>query len=200
MFVHEIKFKVAGVTYENDEGKDIQAEIKRIVNGYKRAGEIDEEDLYGGFTNREIKEDELDVDELQDIPFEGKIEESTYENELCYKIYLKNVNGAYIHIGYVPQRKIAEVKEYMSQGLEMKCGFEIIGGKNKSVEDGKVVTDEIAYGTEVRMSFFNDEVWELQEQPEEEKPPKTTEEKLKTLIIWLSIITIVCIILSITQK
>ena len=46
MFVHEIKFKVAGVTYENDEGKDIQAEIKRIVNDYKRAGEIDEEDLY----------------------------------------------------------------------------------------------------------------------------------------------------------
>ena len=50
------------------------------------------------------------------------------------------------------------------------------------------------------LQFFNDEVWELQEQPEEEKPPKTTEEKLKTLIIWLSIITIICIILSITQK
>ena len=204
MLVHKLNFKVAGVTFENEDGNDIQAEFKRIVNEYKRYGEIDETQLYGGATNQEIKEGEYEVDELDGIAFEGRIEEGIFENEICYKVYLKDVKGAYIHIGYVPRRKIEELHKCLSENLNVKSTFYIIGGKFKSGEDGKVVTDEDTYGAEITMSFFNNEDIHVPEAKSKEKPkekkPKTKEEKLKVLIMWLTAIVIVCVALAVKSS
>ena len=127
MLVHELIFNVAGVTFENEEGKDIQTEIKKTLQEYKKCGEIDEkEDLFGGYSNKDIREDDLSVDEYEGINFKGKIVQSTYENEDCYKIYLIDVNGKDIHIGYMPRKKIAEANEWFSKdGLELKSKLEI---------------------------------------------------------------------------
>lgn len=38
MLVHTVNFKVAGVTFNNEEGKDIQKQIKKILNEYKLYG------------------------------------------------------------------------------------------------------------------------------------------------------------------
>ena len=58
MVVKTIEFNVAGVTFKNKEGKDIQKEIKRVLKEYKQNDYFDE--LYGGYTNKEIKEMDLD--------------------------------------------------------------------------------------------------------------------------------------------
>ena len=166
MLVHELIFNVAGVTFENEEGKDIQTEIKKTLQEYKKCGEIDEkEDLFGGYSNKDIKEDDLSVDEYEGINFKGKIVQTTYENEDCYKIYFIDVNGKDIHIGYMPKKKIAEANEWFSKdGLEFKSNLEIIGGKNKHLEEvensngdlvEKVVVDEDTYGARISLSFFD---------------------------------------------
>ena len=56
-----MEFKVAGVTFENEDGKDIQKIIKTEIRKLKGAGEIGEK--YEGYTNTEIKEMDLNVQE-----------------------------------------------------------------------------------------------------------------------------------------
>lgn len=188
MLVHMIDFRVAGVTFKNEDNKEIQEEFKRIVTEYKKAGEIDETELYGGYSNKEIKEDDLNVNELQDINFRGKLVEDTYQGELSYKVYIKDAKDNYIHIGYVPRRKVQEIKEYISNtNLAMKTKFEIVGGKYKRTDDDeRVVTDEITYGTEVTMYFYNDEESPKKEAEKVEKD-RTTAILLCIFLGWLGI-------------
>lgn len=198
MLAHEMTFNVAGVTFENEERKDIQTEIKKALQEYKKCGEIDEkEDLFGGYSNKDIKEDDLSVDEYEGINFKGKVVQSTYENEDCYKIYFIDVNGKDIHIGYMPKKKIAEAIEWFSKdGLEFKSKLEIIGGKNKHVEEAensngdlveKVVVDEDTYGARITLSFFDNSEQVSLTQPTQSTNEQTKKNKLMKILKWILI-------------
>ena len=64
MLIHSISFKVKGTTFKNEENKDIQKEIKKVLKEYKENDYFDE--LYGGYTNKEIKEIDLNISEYED--------------------------------------------------------------------------------------------------------------------------------------
>ena len=71
MLVHQITFRVKGVTFENEEDKDIQKGIKKILNEYKKNDFFGE--LYGGYTNKEIIEYDLNVSEYENVKLPAKL-------------------------------------------------------------------------------------------------------------------------------
>ena len=83
MLVHKINFKVKGVTFKNEDGKDIQKEIIKILKEYKKNEYFDS--LYGGYTNKEIKEMDLNVSEYEGYQFPAKLVGDEYDGEECLK-------------------------------------------------------------------------------------------------------------------
>lgn len=172
MFVNGTIFKVKGSTFKNENKQDIQEEIKQLLNEYKEAEIVKKDELYGGYTNQEIKEMDLNVSEFEDIEFGGKIVESQYNGEICYKVYISriygkdkfefwnikdiyNTDGNYLHIGYVSKEDIEDVKKILQQENAVKYNvtIKVLGGKYKhsylddSYEE-KIKTETLTYGFE----------------------------------------------------
>ena len=133
MLVHNMNFNVAGVTFKNEEGKDIQKEIKRVMNEYKK-NEYFSDGLYNGYTNKEIKEYDLNVSEFEGYNFPIKFVGDEYEGQPCFKIYLKAYNDDYVHIGYIPKENLSEVTEWLTRDLNIMGTLKIVGGKYKHCE------------------------------------------------------------------
>ena len=165
MLLHSINFKVAGVTFKNEDGKNIQKEIKDILKDYKKNNYFDE--LYGGYTNEEIKELDLNVSQFEGYEFPAKLIGDEYNGEECFKIYFKTYDDEYIHIGYAPRENIAELAEWFTkENVNLKGNLTIIGGKYKHCElyeedyeeKERVAIKELTYGIEVQLEFYdNDE-------------------------------------------
>lgn len=165
MLVHKIDFRVAGVTFENEDGKDIQKEIKRILNEYKKNNYFDE--LYGGYINSEIIEMDLNVSEYEGYKFPAKLVGDEYNGEDCFKIYIKTYNDNYVHIGYAPKDNVNELAEWLSkEDLTIDGNLEITGGKYKYCEiyeedyeeKEKVETKELKYGGVVTLTFCDNQI------------------------------------------
>ena len=176
MFLNSIKFKVAGVTFKNEEGKDVQKEIKRILNEYKKNDYFGE--LYGGYTNSEIKEMDLNVSEYEGYKFPAKIIGDEYSGESCFKIYFKTYNNEDVHIGYVPKEHLEELVEWLDKkNLQIKGTLEVIGGKYKYCElyeedyeeKERVAIKELTYGIEISLDFFDNQIDPKYEQIKKEE-------------------------------
>ena len=165
MLVHKISFKVKGVTFRNEEGKDIQKEIKDILKEYKNNDFFDS--LYGGYTNNDIKEMDLDVSEYEGYSFPAKLVGNEYEGEECIKIYFKTYNDNYIHVGYVPKNNLDEISEWITkEGIKTEGILEVTGGRYKHSEiieedyeeKERIATEELTYGLEITLNFYDDKI------------------------------------------
>ena len=165
MLVHEISFKVKGVTFKNEDGKDIQKEIKNILKEYKHNDYFDS--LYGGYTNSEIKEMDLNVSEYEGEIFPAKLVGDEYNHEECLKVYFKTYNDEYVHVGYAPKDKLEELSNWLSkEDLKVSGKLEVVGGKYKHLElyeedyeeKERVVIEELTYGLEVTLEFSNKQI------------------------------------------
>lgn len=165
MLVHTISFNVKGVTLKNEEGNDIQKEIKNILKEYKNNNYFDS--LYGGYTNNDIKEMDLNISEYEGYSFPAKLVGDEYEGEECIKIYFKTYNDDYIHVGYAPKNTLAEISEWITkEGIKKEGKLEVIGGRYKHTEiieedyeeKEKIVTEELTYGLEITLNFYNDKI------------------------------------------
>lgn len=163
MLVHTIAFKVKGVTFKNEEGKDIQKGIKDILKEYKSNDYFDR--LYGGYTNKDIKEMDLDISEYEGYSFPAKLVGDEYEGEDCIKIYFKTYNDDFIHVGYAPKENIDEISEWIiKEGIKTEGRLEVIGGKYKHSEiveedyeeKERIVTEELTYGLKITLNFYDD--------------------------------------------
>lgn len=165
MIVHTMNFKVSGITLPNKDGKDPQTEIKRILKDYKRTGYIDETNLFNGYTNKEIKEDDLSVSEYEGMHFPFKLLQSKFDNEDCVEVYFIEDNKKETHIGYAPKNYVNELIEWFTkENVTHTMNMKIIGGKKKFVVEtendvgdivDKVVTDELNYGAVISISFYD---------------------------------------------
>ncbi|WP_425203671.1 hypothetical protein [Priestia megaterium] len=144
--------------------KERQKEIVKLVKELKDAEYFYES--YEGLKPKEIKEDYFGHPIYEyggcSIP-KGKIEE---ENDNPYdknalKAFISNLNGDYIHIGYVPKELCEEIREmkskyehYVAAGLE--------GGKYKMADfdengDEKIkIYNDKEYGIELCVSFWEE--------------------------------------------
>lgn len=165
MLVHEISFKVKGVTLKNEDGKDIQKEIKNILKEYKDNDYF--ESLYGGYTNSEIKEMDLNVSEYEGEIFPVKLVGDEYNHDECLKVYFKTYNDEYVHVGYAPKDKLEELSNWLTkENLKINGKLEVVGGKYKHSEiyeedykeKERVVIEELTYGLEVTLEFSNKQI------------------------------------------
>lgn len=164
MLVKDIKFKVKGVTFKNETNRDIQKEIKKVLKEYKNNDYFNE--LYGGFTNKEIIELDLNVSEYEGYKFPAKLVGDEYNGKECIKVYIKAYDDSYVHVGYVPRDELEEIAEWITRS-DLRCdgNISIIGGRYKhcEIEENdeyeeieKVVVEELTYGIEVNLSFYDD--------------------------------------------
>lgn len=158
-----VVFRVAGVTKENEEGKDIQRLLKRIANEYKKDGEIES---FEGYTNSEIVElgydvaeftDQLLVDVIKLIP-----EPNNQYDKNAIKVYLKDIDGKQHHVGYVKREDNIKLLNELKINKIRRTTAEFIGGRIKRVDYNYeynkdwVVTDEITRGLSIQITFDNE--------------------------------------------
>lgn len=197
MIVHNMNFNVAGVTFKNEEGKDIQKEIKRIMNEYKKNGYFSE-GLFNGYTNKEIKENDLNVSEFEGYNFPAKFVGDEYEGQPCFKVYIKTSNDDYVHIGYIPKESLSEATEWFTRNLKIIGTLKIVGGKYKhceiveeDYEEKEIIEiEELSYGAEVTLNFCDNQKEEKKETIIKKDENNLNFEKYGPPIIM----TIVCIV------
>lgn len=151
-----MEFNVKGITFENEDGKDIQTIIKREIKVLREAGLLDEK--YEGYTNTEIKEMDLNVQEYS-YNFFVKVKEDIFEGKKCVKVYIELNNGEYIHVGYIPKKMLKEYEKLKEGSIKISGDAELTGGKYKHCvfdeedEDEKVEIVELNYGLSVNLHF-----------------------------------------------
>lgn len=139
--LHTKNYKLSGVTFQNEEGKDIQEEIKKILREYVSNGLIEKDDMFCGYTNSDIKDMDIIVSQYEDIPFGCKLKKDTFEDKPCVKVYIKRADDTYTHIGYIPKKnkQIQEVIDILNTYDSITLILYITGGKMKRC---RVETDD----------------------------------------------------------
>ena len=155
-----MEFKVKGITFENENEKDIQKLIRKELKEQFELGLIGEK--WEGYTNSEIKEMDLEVWEYSDVEFYVKVKEDVFEGKKCVKVYIENNNGDYIHVGYIPKKQLKEYEEKNKNAIEVKGIGKLTGGKLRKCEwieedyeeKAVVETVDLDYGITVNLDFF----------------------------------------------
>lgn len=144
--------KVVGVTFDNEDGTNRQDLLQAIRK--ELVSEADPEDLYGGYSNKEIIEDGLDyVPETLDMDFPVTLQQYDFNGEPAVAvIYNNNV------IGNLPKEYVPYFIEN-SQNNIYKAKCELTGCKCKvlrydeDTDKERVKRDELTYGAEIIISF-----------------------------------------------
>lgn len=129
-----LTFNVAGVTFENDKGKDIQPLLKRIARAIAKENYID---AYGGYTNKELLEIWGEASEFEDVEFGDYISFVKDPDNKFDKNAIKaivNLNEKEFHIGHVPKKQNIEVGKLLDSESIISISAKFIGGKTKSVD------------------------------------------------------------------
>ena len=139
----------------------------RFVDEWLKLSKENGFELYGGFSNKEIIEDDLEVSEFEDIFFTKQevsfVPEPTnkYDSN-AIKLYI-NFDEAPIHIGYVPKKDNIKVKSILENEDIRRFEVRFVGGKIKSVDydyekdKDVIVIDEVTLGIEVEIYFIKKE-------------------------------------------
>lgn len=154
--INSITFRVAGVTFENDKGKDIQSLLHKIGRAIAKEEDIP---LYSGLTNSEIIEHGCEVAEFEDVFLGDYItfekDPTNKHDKNAIKVFVNMPNGERHHIGHVPKDINVKVGELMDSKSIKSIDAYFVGGKIKEVDydDEKdkevVVVKELTLGVEI---------------------------------------------------
>ncbi len=154
-----LTFNVAGVTFENDKGKDIQALLRRIARAIAKENYIDS---YGGYTNKELLEFSGEASEFEDVEFGDYISfVKDPDNEFdknAIKVIV-NLDAKEFHIGYVPKEQNIEVGKLLDSDSIINILADFVGGKTKSVDydyekdKDVIVITELTLGVLINLRF-----------------------------------------------
>ena len=152
-----IQFKVAGVTFKNDDGTDRQKIIKSLAAESRDI--LDKKDLYDGMSNKDI----IDIYagdyhsyiyELTDECFHVELKEYDYKGSPAF--YVVSQNGI---IGNVPADMVNTVKDLLEKSTKQHILGFFTGGKAKYLEydydknKDVVRTETLTYGVRVKAIF-----------------------------------------------
>lgn len=154
-----LTFNVAGVTFENDKGKNIQALLRRIARAIAKENYIDS---YGGYTNKELLEIWGEASEFEDVEFGDCISfVKDPDNEFdknAIKVIV-NLDDKEFHIGHVPKKQNVEIGKLLDSESITSFSANFVGGKTKSVDydDEKdkdvVIITELTLGVLITLHF-----------------------------------------------
>lgn len=149
-----IDFNVSGITFEDRQDK-IKKSLRNAFSNeilYK----------YNGKTNKEIKDWGDTVFEADDVLVDGlKLISTKYNGKDAIEVHIADFtdNDIDIMVGYVPQKNIKEVLQYLDIKKEhpeyrvIQDGF-IRGGKGKSPREDGIEEVELNYGIEVSLALY----------------------------------------------
>lgn len=138
-----MRYRVAGVTKDNDKGVNIQNLLKRLANGYKKNEYIESWD---GMTKREMLEygEEQSEFEYQTISNVIRLEpepDNPHDSN-AIKVFMKDVSGEEHHVGYIKREDIEEVKKQIQRNDFKYINVSFTGGKYRYVEYDEVADEE----------------------------------------------------------
>lgn len=133
------KFYIAGTHFEQCNGMTGQEVLASFP---KREMKEHGHKLYGGYTKKEMDEDDIDrVDIYEDEIFFAEVEETTYEGEYSVKVFYKNELDKY-QIGWIKKSNLNKFKSIYPNMNSM--WLEISGGKTKDIDGDIEESDYIA--------------------------------------------------------
>ncbi len=153
-------FRVAGVTKENDKGKDIQNLLKRLAGGYKKNEIIESWD---GYTKREMLEDGIDGCEFENQRISNIIRlerepENPYDAN-AIKVFIKDVNNGEHHVGYIKRNETEKVIALTHDKDIVGIDVEFTGGKRRTLDFDPIEDkdyfdeDEVTRGLELIFKY-----------------------------------------------
>ncbi len=144
----QMMFDVAGVTFDNEDGTDRQDIIKGIRN--ELVSDCERSDLYGGYTAKEIKEDDVEITETDGLDF--GVDFRMYEFKGAPAVYVLYDDQI---IGNVPKEDVPRFLQLLAESSSCTATAYLTGGKMKRLnwESDKVETIELTYGCEVFVKF-----------------------------------------------
>ncbi|MGH1327115.1 HIRAN domain-containing protein [Bacillus pretiosus] len=154
-----LTFNIAGVTFDNDKGKDIQSLLRRIARIIAKEYDIES---YGGYTNKELLEIWGEASEFEDVEFGDYISFIKDPDNEFDKNAIKviaNLDGKEFHIGHVPKKQNIEIGKLLDSESITSISANFVGGKTKSVDydDEKdkdvVVINELTLGVLITLRF-----------------------------------------------
>ncbi|MFK4412904.1 hypothetical protein ABH961_001441 [Bacillus sp. RC251] len=154
-----LTFNIAGVTFDNDKGKDIQPLLRRIARAIAKEYDIES---YGGYTNKELLEIWGEASEFEDVEFGDYISFIKDPDNEFDKNAIKvivNLDGKEFHIGHVPKKQNVEIGKLLDSESITSISANFVGGKTKSVDydDEKdkdvVVITELTLGVLITLRF-----------------------------------------------
>lgn len=154
-----LTFNVAGVTFDNDKGKDIQSLLKRIARAIAKEYNIES---YGGYTNKELLEMWVEASEFEDVEFGDYISfVKDPDNEFdknAIKVIV-NLDNKEFHIGHVPKKQNVEIGKLLDSESIISISANFVGGKTKSVDydyekdKDVVIITELTLGVLINLRF-----------------------------------------------
>lgn len=174
-----MEFKVKGTSHSNKDGKPRQKIIQEVLNTFLENDYIEKSELYGGNSNKEIEEYDLNVSIYEDIPFPAILKKSKYETEDCIEVYLIDYNNNKYKIGYAPKELIVEVLRNMPEDTT-NVSANILGKKYKRYdwEEEKVIIDQVdSYGISINMPINTKQVDNIENTQTETVVTKSQETK-----------------------
>lgn len=156
-------FKIAGVTMKNENGEDIQNVIKK---GSKKNLEQFGLKTFGGYTRKEIIEDDIEVFEFEDV--------SVYREQIRFeedpnnpfdpnaiKIYIRftEEDPEEKHVGYVPKTMTSQTKDLLANQDVRRITGNVTGGRSKeahydALEDKETVITKDKLSLGIGISIF----------------------------------------------
>ena len=144
-----VEFKVVGIAYDNENGKNRQDIIKSAVDQYFK----DEDNVkYDGLTNKEIKECYCDGDkvfETQGCEYRGEIKIGSYKNKPTIEVYMfDNFKGTKKQlIGFAAKGIVSELvpKMPVSEDVYVAVTILVEGGTFKQLSYDEIFQDSFNY-------------------------------------------------------
>lgn len=156
------RFDVVGVTFDNDQGINIQTVLKDLIREYKKLGELES---FDGMTNREIIKEYVNEFGPEGMSeFEGQYiynrvslvpEPNNPHDKNAIKVYLSGR-----HIGYVARTENVQLAELINTHNLVRNTAEFTGGRHKWVRydnDYFIEESNVTIGVSVTLTFRSDE-------------------------------------------
>lgn len=135
-------YMVVGTNYENEDDENIQSIIKQLTEEYEKEGIIKS---FGGMTDKKLvktfKEGYFShsIDEFEnEYIFNGiKLvpDPSNKHDENAIKVYIKDTNDVFYHVGYISKEDNVSLKNKMEKRKIEKTILEFKGGNTKAIDD-----------------------------------------------------------------
>lgn len=146
-FPNEEDYRVHGVSFENEDGQNIQQILSEYVEE-----ECDDFKLSASEIKEQLEyEDQVYVYQYAEI--EIQLDPTMFDGEPAVKVYGEIEPEVFEHIGWIPKRKAQHVIDILNTTGHVVSG-EIVGGPFKYIDDdGKICSDRHEFGCRVYLSY-----------------------------------------------